>query len=112
MFHTKVWNTYPEFRRLCFHPNNEGQKNPVQASQDRAKGVVAGVSDYIILIPRGKYHYCCLEFKLPNQKQRPEQIQFEDKVREAGGFYRVVFSHEEAWDLFENYLRLSNASGL
>ena len=104
MFHTLVWNRFPEHRRKCFHPNNEGKKTPMQATQDRTKGVVAGVSDYICLIPRNGYPFLCLEFKLPGQKQREEQIHFQRQVESEGGLYVLVYNHHQAWDVFTNYL--------
>ena len=78
----------------------------MQASMDKAKGVVAGVSDYICLIPIGGYHGLCIEFKLPGETQSPEQVDFERKVTKVGFMYRIAYSTEQAIEIFKAYLGL------
>lgn len=55
----------------------------------RNMGFVKGVSD-TILIGQGKVHF--VEFKLPNEKQRQEQVRFEEKVKQLGHNYIVIYS--------------------
>ena len=102
-FHLWMWETYPELRRLCFHPNNEANLGPLVGAMNKAKGVVAGVADYIMLVPNQTSHGLCIEFKVPGGVQHPHQITFMERVREQGFMYVVCFSTEEAIKIWQEY---------
>lgn len=55
-----AWNTYPQTRKLLFHVPNGGKRNPIEAMQLKASGVVAGVPDMFFLW-RAQWHI--FEFK-------------------------------------------------
>ena len=102
-FHLWMWDTHPEFRRLCFHPNNEANLGPLVGAINKAKGVVAGVADYIMLVPNGSCHGLCIEFKKVGEKQSDKQIDFETKVRSVGFRYEVAYSTEQAIEIWQEY---------
>lgn len=54
-----VGQAYP----VTYHPPNGGQRNKRTASELKAQGVKAGVSDLVIAAPRGGHHGLYLEFK-------------------------------------------------
>lgn len=92
-----TWNTFPELRRLFFHPKNEGNKNIVTAIQDRGKGVVPGVADFIFFEPR-----FAVELKQPGKTQNEDQLKFEAKCKERNIPYYLV-------EYMEDYQRIVTA---
>ena len=58
--HTWLWNNYPELRRCCWHVANERKTSGIAGAVLKAKGVVAGVPDYVINYSGKTYYF---EFK-------------------------------------------------
>ena len=106
-FHEWAWNNFPHLRGLCFHPLNEQIGGAFQGALNKAKGVVAGVSDYVCLVvgTRGE-PFLCLEFKTETGTQSPKQKDFEAKVLSQGGVYWVVRSTEDAQVRFKAHTGL------
>lgn len=70
------WNTYPNLRRTLFHVQQKAM-NAIEGSRFKAIGVVKGVSDMILVLPK---KVVFIEFKTTEGKQSAEQIDFEHKV--------------------------------
>ena len=72
-------------------------------------GLVAGVSDLILLIPRGKWHGLCIEMKTTDRSsgQSEDQKSWQRLVESQGYRYEVVKTFEEFVALIEEYLALS-----
>jgi hypothetical protein len=98
-----MWAEFPQYRRLCFHPNNEANLGPIVGAINKAKGVVAGVADYIMLVPAKQWHGLCIEFKKPKEKQSDKQKDFAAKAVEQGYRYEVAFSTEQAIEIWQEY---------
>ena len=111
------WFAYqhPELRGLLFAVPNGGARSKATAGMLKAEGVVAGVADLILLVPRcvkakddeGWYntiHGLCIEMKTPKGYQSPEQKAWQAKVEAEGYRYAVVRSIEQFIDTIENYL--------
>lgn len=65
-----------------------------QVSQNmNAMGLVRGVSDMICIFPNGKLFF--VEYKTETGVQRPEQKNFEDKVKALGFEYVIIRSFEQ-----------------
>ena len=90
---TKHWNQYPEERRLLFAINNNSV-NRIKGAQMKSIGVVKGVSDMIYINPRTQTTQF-LELKLPNGRQKPEQIEFQQKVEKLGFEYHIIKTIEK-----------------
>lgn len=101
-----MWENYPQYRRLCFHPNNEANIGAIAAGIAKAKGVVPGVADYIMLIGNDKGDSgLVIEFKLPGETQSDKQTDFMHKVRQQRFVYAIAYSLQdaiEAWDKYRN----------
>ena len=69
----------------------DGPNNRIDRS-----GKQAGAPD-LMLIFKGKA--IGVEVKLPGKKQQPNQVEFERKMKMAGGGYHVIHSPEEALDI-------------
>lgn len=106
-----------ELRGLLFAVPNGGARSKATAGKLKAEGVVAGVADLILLVPRcfkahddeGWYntvHALCIEMKTPVGHQSPEQKEWQRLIEEHGYKYAVVRSLDEFIDVVENYLSL------
>lgn len=80
-------------RAVWFHIPNEGKRSYRMGSLQRAKGLVSGVADYILLYDTG---CLCIEFKAKPNKQSKNQLDFERWCDHEGVPYIVVYSAEEA----------------
>lgn len=94
------WNYYTHERKCLFHVNNKA-KNKIEGNQMKAKGVVAGVSDFIYLAKNGKVLF--IELKTDEGKQSKEQKEFEQIAKDRGHLYFVVRSVKEFFDLIQEY---------
>ncbi len=94
---------YPEYAMLLFAVPNGGARSKIEASIMKGEGVTAGVSDLILMVPRGDYHALCIEMKKEaviydgtrekKQKgyQSNEQKAWQAAVESQG--YRYAVSH-------------------
>lgn len=105
----KCWNEFPETRRLLFHVENEGtHSNARDGARRKAMGLVAGVSDLILLMPRGKWHGLCIEMKIPTaeSKQSDDQKAWQALVEKQGYRYEVIRTEEDFIKLIKEYLSI------
>ena len=101
------WNSYPETRRLLFHVENERTNSSmIDGARRRSMGLVAGVSDLILLIPRGRWHGLCIEMKTIEGKQRDEQKLWQAAVESQGYRYELIRTKQSFQQLIEEYLAL------
>ena len=92
---------------MLFHIPNEGNRDSkTDGAYRKALGLVSGVSDLILLIPRGKFHALCIEMKTDVGRQSPAQVEWQSKVEAQGFRYEVVRSLEEFKRLINEYLSL------
>ena len=84
------WNNYPQYRGLYFAVPNENTRadsNAITGAIRRSMGVYHGVADTLLLIPRGRFHGLCIEYKDENGKwvaKVLKPIENEEKFREDG----------------------------
>lgn len=89
------WFTYqhPELAGLLFAVPNGGARSKATAGRLKAEGVVAGVADLILLVPRPAPAYpylaLCIEMKTKTGRQSPEQKEWQAKVESHGYKYAV-----------------------
>jgi hypothetical protein len=95
---THLWNNYPELRGRVFTINNNSQ-NKVKGAINKALGVIAGVSDMVMLIPNG---VIWIEWKIDTGRQSKQQVQFQSLVEELGMKYYIVRTQEEFISLVLN----------
>lgn len=84
----------------CFSVPNGTKLSPTQARVAKAEGVLPGVSDLIILLPKRAVF---VEFKNPNGKgrQSPPQRAFEENVKALGFDYLIW----DSWSAAEAFIR-------
>lgn len=84
--------------------NGWGKMTVPQAARAKMEGIMPGVSDLVILLPKGKV--CFVEIKNPNGKgvHSPAQKIFEDKVKALGNTYVI-------WNDFKQVEDFINSKG-
>ena len=103
------YNEKPETRKLLFHCANENDRadsNAIQGAIRKSLGLVAGVSDLILLMPRKGFHGLCIEMKDSHGKQSEQQKCWQALVENQGYCYRVIRSLEDFKELINWYLSL------
>ena len=96
---------YPKDWRMCFAVANGGARNPKEGAMLKREGVVAGVADVMITIPRGGYGSLGLEFKTSTGRQSAAQKDWQADFERVGNKYVVVRSLDEAIEVTKNYLK-------
>ncbi|TXK52359.1 VRR-NUC domain-containing protein [Pontibacter qinzhouensis] len=91
----KLWNEYPETRYSFFAVPNGGTRNPIEAMQLKASGLVPGVADTILLW-NGKAY--AAEFKTLKGKLRDAQIKFREQCERQNIPYVVIRTEEQFWE--------------
>lgn len=101
-----VWfhNTHPALRGLGFMIHNDGQKNQIQAAQDTARGVVRGIPDWCLAVPRGGYHHLYVELKVNGNQLSPLQRKRHEQLRAQGHRVEVVRELAAFQTLLTDYL--------
>lgn len=109
-----LWNTYPQTRKLFFAVLNENEQSKyettaqqrISGARRKARGVISGVADSLMLLPRGPYHGLCAEAKTPIGHQSEAQKEWQKIVEKAGYYYFVYHTFEEFKEEMEKYLSL------
>jgi len=97
---------YPELKKLLFAVPNGGSRNQMEAHKLKMTGVVAGVSDLILLVQ--KYNCgigaVCIEMKACKGKQTELQHEWELSAISHGNKYVICRSFDEFKAEIESYL--------
>lgn len=103
------WNNYPQYRGLYFAVPNENSRadsNAITGAIRRSMGVYHGVSDTLMLIPRGAYHGLCIEYKDEKGRQSEHQKKWQKLVESQGFRYEICRSLEQFQIIINEYLSL------
>ena len=96
---------YPELA-VCHHVPNGGQRDKRTAERLRREGVLPGVCDIHLPVPRGTFVGLWIEMKVRGNKPTKAQNWFMAAMKDYGHFVAVAYSFEEAQWLIESYLKL------
>lgn len=109
---------WPEYRGLLFAVPNGGARSKATAGKLKAEGVVPGVADLILLVPKTdlvnvngfvgilpRYNALCIEMKTEKGHQSPEQMEWQRKVESHGYKYAVCHSLDEFMAVVNGYLQ-------
>lgn len=103
---------YPQYSRLFFAIPNAGTgRNKVQGGILKAEGVLSGVADTFLSVPRKLKHIdddwifgLYIEFKTEVGTQSKEQKEFQKAVEEQGYQYTICRSVDEFIKTINDYL--------
>ena len=82
--------TYPKLKGRLFAVPNGGRRDAVTASKLKAEGVIAGVSDLILLKSNRDYGALLIEMKKKGGYQSPSQKQWQKMICENREYKYVV----------------------
>lgn len=99
---------YPQYRVLLFAVPNGGHRNATEAKIMMIEGVTPGVSDLLLLVPRGQYHGLCIEMKIESNKsgQTIDQWSWQQAVESQGYKYIVCRNSEVFEKEIDDYMNL------
>ena len=91
-------NSFPAERGLL-HANNNNSQNAIKGNQNKALGIVAGVSD-MEYFKAGKMYF--LEFKTEDGTQSAVQKRFQKVVEAEGATYLIIRSFEQFQEFIQS----------
>lgn len=96
---------YPKYSRLLFAIPNGGGRSKAEAGKLKAEGVVAGVADLCLAIPRNGFAALYVEMKKSDGKQQTNQKEWQKDCEAVGNRYVVCKSLEEFINAVKSYLK-------
>lgn len=96
--------SHPNLSPLLFAVPNGGVRNVVTAARLKKEGVVAGVADLLLLVPRSGCHGLCIEMKAKEGRQQKTQKEWQRHVEAQGYRYVVCHSFDDFFDAVKSYL--------
>lgn len=102
-----AWNDFPITRKLLFHVENElnfAGNNSIRGAIRRSEGIVKGVSDLILLIPRRDWHGLMIELKTEDGRQSLAQKEWQSLVEAHGYRYEIIRNLDDFRALLWDYL--------
>jgi hypothetical protein len=96
---------FPDIRKMMFAIPNGGSRNKIEASKLKMTGVIAGVSDLILLVQSNGYGSLCIELKDGKKgRQTPLQHEWELNATTHGNKYVICRSVDEFMKEVNEYL--------
>ena len=89
-----------------YHVPNEAKRSRQTAAVLKSMGLSAGVPDLILDYPSGSYHGCLIELKNGANKPSKYQIDWLNRLQDAGYFVAVCYEADAAIRVLEKYLTL------
>lgn len=96
------WFRYQYPQNLIFAVPNGGSRNLLEARNLKTQGVLAGVSDLIVIAPQ---KVIFIEMKIDKGRQNENQKTFQQKVEKLGFEYVVCRSIEEFMNICKKEIR-------
>lgn len=95
---------YPKLRNVLFAIPNAARRSERNGAYMKDEGMIAGVSDLILLKSNRFYGSLCIEMKKPGEYQRPVQKEWQKECEAAGNKYVVCRSLDEFMKVVTDYL--------
>lgn len=97
--HRALWE-----QGVLFHIANEGIRVAGMGSRAKREGIVRGVADLCLAMPRHGYGALYIEMKTPRGRQTPEQVAWGRHITNHGNKYVVCRSLNEFMVTINRYL--------
>ena len=98
---------YPKYNKYLWAIPNGGSRHIVTAVKLKAEGVLAGVSDIFLMIPKSGLHGMFIEMKVKGGKLSEAQKEFMGAATLMGYQAVVCYGFEDAKEAITNYLHES-----
>lgn len=96
---------HPELK-LLHHCPNGGSRNKAEAVKLKQMGVVAGVPDIHLPVPKGIYTGLYIEMKYGSGRLEKSQREFLKEAAKYGNYCVVCYGAEEAINIIAQYVNL------
>lgn len=96
---------YPQLKNILFAIPNAARRSARNGAYMKEEGMLAGVSDLILLKSNRFYSTLCIEMKRPGEYQKPIQKEWQKAVESVGNKYVVCRSLEEFIAEVTDYLK-------
>lgn len=96
---------HPELQ-LMHHCPNGGSRNKIEAGKLKRMGVLAGVADIHLPVPRGNYASLYIEMKYANGRLEDSQKRFLLAAAGVGNYCVVCYNADTAVAIISEYIRL------
>jgi len=93
------------FAKCLWAIPNGGMRNMGTAIKLKQEGVIAGVPDLFLMIPKNGWHGMFIEMKAKGGKLQPNQQEFMGIATLLGYQSVVCYGFEDAKDLIQEYLQ-------
>lgn len=97
---------WPKYAKLLFAVPNDRKQSVIQGARYKASGSVSGVSDLILLVPKGNFHGLCIEMKTEKGKLSENQKEWLELVKMQGYETVVCNSFESFCETMQVYMNL------
>lgn len=100
---------YPQLAQegMLYHIANEGIRLGGMGARLKREGIVRGVADLCLCVPRGGFAALYIEMKKPGNYQTPDQRVWQHNAEKHGNRYVVCKSLEEFKYVVQTYLSRS-----
>lgn len=87
--------TYPHYKMLLFAIPNGGHRNIITATMMKREGVLSGVADLFLSIPRGEFHGFYIEMKQGKNTLSENQEKFFNAAKKHNYKCEVITSVDQ-----------------
>ncbi len=94
--------------RMLYHCPNGGSRNKIEAAKLKQMGVVAGVPDLHLPVPKGVYHGLYIELKYGGGRLEKSQREFLQAAAGYGYYAVCCYGAEMAIRIIQEYLNLAD----
>jgi len=96
---------YKQYNKCLWAIPNGSQRHIVAAVKLKAEGVMPGVSDLFLMIPKDGWHGLFIELKVKGGRVSEAQKEFMELATAMGYKAVVCYGFEQAKDAITNYLQ-------
>lgn len=99
---------YPSLANLYFAiPNGMWAKNIGAAIKQKREGLMAGVFDTFLMLPKGDKHGLWVEFKIGKNKMSDNQTRFKSLAEKQQYATAVIYNFDDFKQIIDNYINES-----
>jgi hypothetical protein len=102
-FARDAWYAYPELWGLYAIPNG-GKRDKIAAAKLKSEGVLAGVWDLHLPVPRGNYTGLWIEIKAGKDRLSKSQAKFGEYLMRHGHAICIAYTAQDAIDSIMEYI--------
>lgn len=99
---------YPQYAKLIWANPNGGSRHILEAVNLKRQGVLSGVPDVTLAVPRGTYHGAYIEFKRKGGKLSESQKEMMERLGQQGYYCVMIDEFEEFVKFVGLYLSLKD----